>query len=219
VVADELNKRLLEDVVIFSGKSERQTGAQSLAPDHLARESYSPSPLPAKPVPSANPSVPTQGVPDLQRQVEQFLYYQSELLDTKNWAAYIELFCDDGVYWMPARPEQTEWLDSPSIMAEDRQLMTVRMGRITHPNAWSQAPFWGTSHVVGNVAIEQLTANQLMVRSRFHVLELRRDAVRHFAGVYRHTLRRVADDFKIGLQRVDLLNASAPFDYTIQAWV
>jgi hypothetical protein len=43
--------------------------------------------------------------------------------------------------------------------------------------------------------------------------------LRSLAGVYRHTLLRQGEDFKIELQRVDLMNAQAPFDYTIQAWV
>ncbi len=157
--------------------------------------------------------------PALQQQVEEFLFHQAELLDTKNWQAYIELFAEQGIYWMPARPEQTEWLDSPSIFAEDRPLMTVRMERITHPNAWSQAPLWETSHIVGNVVIEEAAPAALRVRSRFQVQELRRDSVRSFAGTYRHTLLRRGDDFRIELQRVDLMNAQAPFDYTIQAWV
>jgi 3-phenylpropionate/cinnamic acid dioxygenase small subunit len=210
-MTDHLNKHLLEDVVIFTGKQEVQTGAQALAPDHSPRERYRAHALPER------SAVRVQT--DLQRQVEQYLFYQSELLDTKSWQAYIDLFADEGVYWMPARPEQTEWLDSPSIFAEDRQLMTVRMGRITHPNAWSQAPLWETNHVLGNVVIEDLTDTSIRVRSRFQVLELRRDLLRSFAGVYRHTLLRRGEDFKIELQRVDLMNVQAPFDYTIQAWV
>jgi 3-phenylpropionate/cinnamic acid dioxygenase small subunit len=210
-VTDQLKKRLLEEVVIFSGKQEAQTGAESLAPDHSPRERYRARPLPEK----SAVRVET----DLQRRVEQFLFYQAELLDTKCWQGYIDLFADEGVYWMPARPEQTEWLDSASIFAEDKQLMSVRMGRITHPNAWSQAPLWETNHVLGNVVIEELAETRIRVRSRFQVLELRRDQLRSLAGVYRHTLLRREEDFKIELQRVDLMNAQAPFDYTIQAWV
>jgi 3-phenylpropionate/cinnamic acid dioxygenase small subunit len=97
--------------------------------------------------------------------------------------------------------------------------MTVRMARITHPNAWSQAPLWETNHIVGNVVIEEMAPAAIRVRSRFQVQELRRDSSRLFAGTYRHTLLRRGDDFKIELQRVDLMNAQAPFDYTIQAWV
>jgi 3-phenylpropionate/cinnamic acid dioxygenase small subunit len=210
-VTDKLQKRLLEEVIIFSGKQEAQTGAESLAPDHSPRERYRPRPLPEK------SAVRVEA--DLQRRVEQFLFYQAELLDTKCWQAYIDLFAKDGVYWMPARPEQTEWLDSASIFAEDKQLMSVRMGRITHPNAWSQAPLWETNHVLGNVVIEELAEARIRVRSRFQVLELRRDQLRSLAGVYRHTLTRRGEDLKIELQRVDLMNAQAPFDYTIQAWV
>jgi 3-phenylpropionate/cinnamic acid dioxygenase small subunit len=210
-VTDQLKKRLLEEVVIFSGKQGAQTGAESLAPDHSPRERYRARPLPEK----SAVRVET----DLQRRVEQFLFYQAELLDTKCWQAYIELFAEEGVYWMPARPEQTEWLDSASIFAEDKQLMSVRMGRITHPNAWSQAPLWETNHVLGNVVIEELAETRIRVRSRFQVLELRRDQLRSLAGVYRHTLLRRGEDFRIELQRVDLMNAQAPFDYTIQAWV
>src|SRR5215831_14523357 len=55
---------------------------------------------------------------DLQREVEQFLYRQAELLDGKHWQAWIDLFDDQGVYWMPVTPQQTEWEGSPSIFAE-----------------------------------------------------------------------------------------------------
>ena len=210
-MSDQLKKRLLEDVVIFTGKQEARTGAEALAPDHSPRERYRVRACPERGVLRQDAA--------LQQQVEEFLFHQAELLDTKNWQAYIELFAEQGIYWMPARPEQTEWLDSPSIFAEDKELMTVRMGRIIHPNAWSQAPLWETSHLVGNVVIDEAADTRLHVRSRFQVQELRRDTLRSFAGTYRHTLSRHAGDFRIELQRVDLMNAQAPFDYTIQAWV
>jgi len=206
----DLQKRLLEDVVIFANEAAGKTGAQAIAPDHSPRHKQKAKPLPAR---SAVTDL------DLQQRVEQFLFDQSELLDEKQWAAYIDLFAADGVYWMPITPDQSEWLDSPSIFAEDRQMMEIRMGRVTHPNAWSQAPQWGTSHVVGNVVIESVTDTEIAVRSRFQMMELRRDASRHFAGTYRHKLTRVGAGFKIALQRVDLLNGQAPFDYVLQVWV
>jgi 3-phenylpropionate/cinnamic acid dioxygenase small subunit len=214
MTASKLQKRLLEDVVIFENKESERTGAQSLAPDHSPRQATSGASLPPRGVLTES----SQGA-SLQQRVEQFLFHQSELLDEKHWGAYIDLFADDGVYWMPVTPDQTEWLDSPSIFAEDKRMMEIRRGRVTHPNAWSQAPQWGTSHVIGNVVIESVSETEIAVRSRFQMLELRRDALRHFGGTYRHKLRRDADDFKIVLQRVDLLNGQAPFDYVLQIWV
>jgi 3-phenylpropionate/cinnamic acid dioxygenase small subunit len=164
-------------------------------------------------------AVPGLSPISLQHEVEQFLYQQSELLDTKQWQAWIDLFTDDGVYWMPADPAHKHWDGVPSIFAEDKNLMNVRMRRVLHPDAWSQRPLWGTNHVVSNVAIEKSEGDAIFVRSRFHMLELRRDDVRHFAGSYRHHLQKTAAGYRIKLQRVDMTNAQATYDYVLQVWV
>jgi 3-phenylpropionate/cinnamic acid dioxygenase small subunit len=171
----------------------------------------------AAPRPRSNGAPPA----DLQREVEQFLYAQSEALDAKRWQSYIDLFAADGLYWMPPAPHYTTWDGTPSIFAEDRDMMTVRMKRVQHPHAWSQAPDWGTNHVVSNVTIEKIDpkSGDVHVRSRFHMMELRRDDLRHFAGTYRHHLTRSKDGLRIKLQRVDMVNAQAPYEYVLQVWV
>jgi 3-phenylpropionate/cinnamic acid dioxygenase small subunit len=92
-------------------------------------------------------------------------------------------------------------------------------GRVTHPNAWSQAPDWATCHMVGNVTMEAESPTEVRVRSRFIMTELRRDSLRTFAGSYRHWLVPEGSTFRIKLQRVDLVNGQAPYDYVLQAWV
>ena len=155
----------------------------------------------------------------LEREVEALLYRQSELLDDKAWDEYIGLFTEDGLYWMPPAPHDTTWEGQPAIFIEDRDLMTVRARRVGHARAWSQQAEWTTSHVVSNVVIEKSSPDEVQVRSRFHMMELRRDAMRHFGGTYRHHLRRTPEGLRIKLQRVDLFNAHAPFDYVLQVWV
>ena len=189
------------------GGSMRKTAAKSAAPKKAVRAS------PARPAGASNGQA-------VQHAVEQFLYRQAELLDAKRWQDYVDLFSEDGIYWMPARPEDTTWDGVPSIFAEDKNLMNVRMGRVQHPDAWSQRPLWGTNHVVGNVIVERVAANgDVVAHSRFHMLELRRDNVRHFAGAYLHHLKKTRDGYRIKLQRVDMTNAQAAFDYVLQVWV
>ena len=155
-----------------------------------------------------------------QHDVEQFLYKQSELLDSKQWQGWIDLFTPDGVYWMPPAPEYKTWDGQPAIFAEDKNLMTVRMNRVLHPDAWSQRPLWETNHVVSNVSIQKVAKNgDVEVKSRFHMMELRRDDVRHFAGSYFHNLRKSKKGYAIKLQRVDMTNAQAAYDYVLQVWV
>lgn len=175
----------------------------------------------AKPSAVKRVAATLNGAHDTLREVEQFLYRQAELLDEKRWDDFIALFADDGMYWMPAAPEQTTGEGVPSIFYEDRNLMTVRMKRVTHPHAWSQSPMWGTSHLVSNIAIEKEDprTGELTVRSRFHMMEFRRDASRHFAGIYRHQLVRENGGYRIKLQRVDMVNGQGPYDYVLQVWV
>ena len=202
-------KQALGTGVVIEG-AQSTSGAQSVAPDHMGRgrlpsRGYIPRSVNADPA--------------LLRQVEELLYRQAALLDNKAWGEWAELFSEDGVYWMPATPDQTDWRREPSIFAEDRLLMEVRMGRLQHPNAWSQAAHWGTNHIVGNIVIESASADAVEVYSRFQMMELRRDNVRHFGGSYRHSLVKQGADWKIRLQRVDMTNAQAAYDYVIQAWI
>ncbi|MBC5785312.1 aromatic-ring-hydroxylating dioxygenase subunit beta [Ramlibacter sp. USB13] len=208
---------LAQDVVIEAG-SQASTGAQSVAPDHSPRAPQLGVGAPLR-LGQATPAAPLLAEGGLQREVEQFLYRQAELLDGKHWQAFIDLFDEQGVYWMPVTPEQVEWEGSPSIFAEDRRMMEIRKGRVNHPNAWSQAPDWETSHLVSHVMLES-AGDEIVVRSRFHMMELRRDEIRHFGGRYRHTLVRDAQgQLRIRLQRVDLFNGQAPYDYVLQVWV
>lgn len=155
-----------------------------------------------------------------QHDAEQFLYRQADLLDAKRWKDWIDLFTPDGVYWMPPDASYKTWDGQPAIFAEDRNLMTVRMKRVLHPDAWSQRPLWGTNHVVSNVVIDKAAKNgDLVVRSRFHMMEMRRDDIRHFAGQYTHHLKKTRGGYRIKLQRVDMTNAQAAYDYVLQVWV
>ncbi len=190
---------------------ESLTGAESIAPDHMGRGS----------VPGTHQYVPAipAGETDTLRQVQAFLYRQAALLDAKRWQEWTDLFAEDGIYWMPVTPEQTSWESEPSIFAEDRLLREIRMGRLQHPNAWSQSAMWGTNHLVSNVIVESEANGALQVYSRFQMMELRRDVVRHFGGIYRHTLVRTPAGLRIRMQRVDMMNGQAAPDYVIPAWV
>lgn len=158
---------------------------------------------------------------DTLRAVERFLYSQAELLDAKSWQKFIELFAADGIYWAPAHPDHTSWDGVPSIFCEDRDMMTIRMKRMQHPHAWSQKTAWGTNHVIGNVVIdrEDPKTDDIVVRSRFHMMEYRRDVLRHFGGSYVHHLKSTKNGYRIKLQRVDMVNGDGPYEYVLQAWV
>ena len=220
-----VDQALGKSVVIEAVES--MTGADSIAPNHLGRGAESP----AMYVPQPGASVAALADTALRLEIETLLFRQAALLDAKRWQEWIDLFDDDGVYWMPVEPGQKDWLSEPSIFAEDKLMMEIRMGRLVHPNAWSQAAHWGTNHLVASLVIESVAAlapveasassagQAIGVYSRFQMMEMRRDQVRHFGGTYRHLLVRTSEGLRIKLQRVDMMNGQAAYDYVLQAWV
>ena len=153
--------------------------------------------------------------------VEKFLYRQAEIIDNQQWDAWLALFTEDGKYWMPAAADQEIADGQPNIFYEDLFLMEMRVKRVTHPYAHSQSPVQRLSRVVSNVIIESFDSGSgdVLVRSKFHVVEYRLDDQRYFAGKYRHHLKNTADGYKIELQRVDIANVEGPFDYVLQTWL
>jgi 3-phenylpropionate/cinnamic acid dioxygenase small subunit len=204
----EVKQALGSGVVIEAVQS--LTGAESIAPDHMGRSRQ-----------SAVGYVPNSVDIDagLLRQVELLLTRQAVLLDARRWSDWMETFTEDGLYWMPAAPEQTDWASQPSIFAEDRLLMEVRANRLLHPNAWSQAAQWATHHLLGTTLVEQVQSGSVSTYTAFQMMEVRRDKVRHFGGSYRHHWVQQDGQWKIRLQRVDMFNAQASYDYVIQAWI
>ncbi len=96
-----------------------------------------------------------------------------------------------------------------SLFYEDRALLGMRILRLRHPEAHALAVPLGTSRIVGNVLPAQADGEDLIVRSRFQLVERQGERQRLFAGAYTHRLKRRDGGFKISQKRVDLLGADA----------
>jgi benzoate/toluate 1,2-dioxygenase subunit beta len=145
---------------------------------------------------------------DLDRAAEKFLYREARLLDAGDFAGWLALFAADGVYWVPSRSDQTDPRTVPSIVYEDRALLEIRIGRLSHPHVYAASPRPRTTHVVGNVEIlhRDEAARTCEVEAAFVMTEYRDDARRMFSGRTRHTLAHDRDGFRIALKRVDLVD-------------
>jgi 3-phenylpropionate/cinnamic acid dioxygenase small subunit len=162
----------------------------------------------------ASSQTSTQGGPLGILECEQFLVHEARLLDEARFEEWLGLFMSDAWYWVPSQPDQASPRDTVSLMYDDRRLLETRVRRLANPRIYSQEPRSRTSRIVANVTLEDIADNgaACTVRSKFQLLEYRREAQRLFGGTCLHRLIRGANGIQIAWKRVDLVNCDAPHE-------
>jgi benzoate/toluate 1,2-dioxygenase beta subunit len=153
------------------------------------------------------------GQPDI-RVFEQYLYREAMLLDEQRWDEWRALWLEDGEYWVPATPGQPDPLNHLSLVYERGLLRLVRIKRFNNPNAFSLQPAPRSLHVVGNVVLEDVdaTTGTVTVKSKFIMLQYRRDQQDVFGGVYTHRLVPHDTSYRMALKKVELVNCDSVLD-------
>src|SRR6202166_4483771 len=131
--------------------------------------------------------------------LEDFIIHEARLLDARRFRDWMELFADDGTYWVPAVPDQESPFDQASLFYDDHELMKTRIERLEHPRIHVQTPPSRTAQLIGNTLVESAdeAAGEFVVGSTFIMVEYRDDRQRIFAGRQHHRLRREGTSFQI----------------------
>lgn len=152
---------------------------------------------------------------ELFRRVEDFLYFEAELLDDRKLREWLELFADDVRYWMPIRHNPAE---RPTQIAaelakpgegfyfdDDKQSLKIRVERVYRNNAWAEMPPSRTRHLISNVRIKKDDGREIEVHSNFLVYRTRMETDQDlFVGKREDVLRRSNESFKIARRAIIL---------------
>lgn len=148
----------------------------------------------------------------LKDEVSALLLLEADLLDERRFEEWLDLFTEDGYYWVPLRAEQESYLEELSIFFDDRELMQARIRRLRHPGIHVQTPPSRTCHYVTNVVVTGGDGDpECGARSRLLMLEYREGVQRVFGGHCTHSLRRENGRLRIAVKRVDLVNCDDVF--------
>jgi len=146
-------------------------------------------------------------------EAEAFLYREAQLLDERRFEEWLELFTEDGIYWLPiddgADPKRRV-----SLIHDDAQRRRERVFRLLHTEPPSQYPPSRTQHFVANVRVEDGTNGEAVVRSAQMICEMRAGDHRQFglgdqrsfAASGEHRLRRENGAWRIAVKKLVLLN-------------
>lgn len=136
--------------------------------------------------------------------IQQFLYREAWLLDQLLYDDWLSLFADGGTYWIPAVRGQTDPLNVPSIIYENKDLLKMRVRRLADDRTYQSAPRPYTTHIVGNVLIEDQSQQNIVVHSSLMVHEFRDEQRRLFSGSCTHVLCNTPDGMRIASKRIEL---------------
>ncbi|MBB5215523.1 3-phenylpropionate/cinnamic acid dioxygenase subunit beta [Parapusillimonas granuli] len=149
---------------------------------------------------------------DLWWEIQNFLFEEAELLDTRRFSEWLELLHPDIQYRMPlarnirrdhiktqeyTRPGEAAWFD------EGYQTLSQRVAQINTGIHWAEEPASRISHLIGNVQVwapaEAAGApDEVKVRSRFLVYQNRlQTETSLFVGKRDDILRRHEGRWKI----------------------
>ena len=153
--------------------------------------------------------------PELQTTVTLFLHREARLLDDQDFQAWLDLLSDDIEYWIPISREQEDPLLEASITYENKQLLQLRVERLSHPHAHSVARMPRSTHLISNILIDEKpsAAGDLVVTSNFLTLGYQEDANNNqtlYGGTQTHHLSEQNGEYKITRKKIVLNNVEAP---------
>lgn len=147
--------------------------------------------------------------PDEERELQAFVFDEACLLDERRFEAWLALFAEDGVYWVPAQHDQTSPTTALSLYYEAKPLLALRVARLAQPSMHAQSPPSRTHHHVGAVRIAR-EGDAYVVDASLIMAEHREGETRWFAGRTHHRIVRTAEGLRIALKRVNLVDCEAP---------
>ncbi len=142
----------------------------------------------------------------LQYEVEQFLYREAWLIDSRQLEQWLELFTSDARYWVPNGSADSDPMERGQLAYEDLTGLKHRVYRLSIPTIGPQSPPPTYRHLIGNVMPELTGDNELFVISSQVVFFARQGREAQYAGTWEHQLTQVEGRWRIRRKKVSLVN-------------
>ncbi len=151
---------------------------------------------------TSKPAIAPAVTPQLQWELEQFLYAEAALLDQRRYREWYAHLAEELRYRMPltfnrqARERDHEYSrDDESFLFDDtKATIHVRLKRLETGMAWAEEPPSRTRHMITNVRVEAGdTPESFIVHSYFHLYRSRLERqVDHLVGGRTDLIRRAS---------------------------
>ena len=150
----------------------------------------------------------------LRFEVEQFLLHEADLLDTRQFEAWLDLLGDEIRYWMPVTRNQAfgEWHDEYTREGQDLSWfdegkfeLEQRVKQIMTGRHWSEEPVSRTTHMISNLSVIAHDDTNVTAKCRFLIYRNRNETeTDFFVGKREDSLQRADGSWLITRRQIFL---------------
>ena len=142
-------------------------------------------------------------------QVENFLYQEADLIDSWRLTEWLDLFTEDGRYYIPSTDRPAgDHTTTLYLIADDMPRLRSRVTQLLSGTTWAENPQSRTRHLVTNVQIKSVENGVINVTANFVVYRMRFQNIDPYIGKYEYRLIEEGGQIKI-LERHALLDLEA----------
>ena len=152
-----------------------------------------------------------------QPEAQHLLFREARLLDDQAFTAWLDMYTEDALFWMPAWREDNTLTEDPDrelslIYYRGKENLRDRVTRLTSGLSPVSKILPRVVHLVGNVMLEEASEAQATVRSSFvaHAYAPRTDRVTSHFGHYEHGFAQVDGRWLISRKIILLANDLIP---------
>jgi len=149
----------------------------------------------------------------LKHEVEEFLFMEAELLDSRRFDDWLSVLTEDIHYWMPIRRTTTareveREFTKPGGMAffdDNLDYLKMRVDRLRVGRAWAEDPPSRTRRLITNIRVTDIKGEEVAVGCNFKLYRTRLNSEEDsWIGRREDTLRRVDGRFKLARRHIFL---------------
>ena len=129
--------------------------------------------------------------------VTSFLNLEADMLDHREYAQWLDLWTDSGLYIIPVDHNQKDYKNALNVAYDDADMRRMRVNRLQSGEAISTQISGYTVRTLSRFRILDEVDGLLRVRCAYALFENNKNGIRTFPADVQFKLKRDGDSFKI----------------------
>ena len=145
---------------------------------------------------------------ELLNQASAFICQEADMLDHGEYAEWLALWEEKGLYIVPINPDETDFANTLNYAYDDAAMREKRVARLGSGESISTSPVPRTIRSVSRFRILANDGTHVTVRCAQNLREFRKDVLKHYSADVTFDLVKSGGSFLIRRKIIRLINST-----------